>query len=220
MNKIQVLDFLGNNQPFVFEGENRYSSLVSVLKECRKATQRNIDSGYPDPSQLCGGAGNWLGAIGYFSVLDLIGSTFKIAGHNNKDEKGNSIEFAIKSFGQGYVDINNAAEISAIVALRHAFAHNLNLLNVKPYKLSLQHKFTVYPENNKEVVKLPITQWDGDVAGKKFAQNDDRTYINIFGIGNMTEEIYERIKKGISSGGVELQIDDRVLVNKYTFIIS
>jgi hypothetical protein len=58
--------------------------------------------GAPNPTGYCQficDPGNWLSAIGYFALLDLIGSTFNDVGEFKNPDNQNSIEFAIKSFG-------------------------------------------------------------------------------------------------------------------------
>ena len=210
-------DFLNDNQPFKYNGERHYSNLVAGIKTCRDATKRDTNTGKVPAGILNGGPENWLGALGYFAILDLIGSAFeKTAGGSRS---GSSIEFAIKSFAFDLVQ-NEDRKVKAIYALRNAFAHDFNLLNTNSKTPELQHKFTVYAVPDPNIVTLPLRPWSGDVSGKNFKDLEDVTFVNLWAFGDMVEEIFRRIKIGINDGTAQSQMDISTLLNRYTFIIS
>jgi hypothetical protein len=216
MSSQHLLDFLGDTQPFEYNGHQHHSSLVLALKECRKATKRNLQTGAYDAVIPEGYPGNWLGAIGYLTTLDLMGSTFKNTGLSNNLPNGNSIKYAIESFAFEFLD-NDKAKLKALVGLRNAFTHDFNLLDVPRDKKSQPHKYAVDWRDNNEVVTLPLKPWDGIIPKKDFTETKDRTLVNLLGLGNMVEEIFRRIKDGISKGAVDIQFDETTIIKKYTF---
>jgi len=76
-----------------------------------------------------GHPGNWLGAIGYLTILDQIGSTFKNVSSDNKKPSENSIKYAVKSFDFESLG-NDIKKLNALIGLRNAFAHDFNLVNI------------------------------------------------------------------------------------------
>lgn len=212
-----------SNECFDYNGTLRCSTINAGLRECRLFTKRDKITGEYDPKTEFGFAGHWLGAIGYFTILDQIGSCYKLA-NEPTPLKYNKIEFAIKNFGFDLLD-NDEKKLNALLALRNAFTHDFNLLNIpeNSKKIALQqHKFTVYPnpDNEKTIITLPSTQWNGDILGKDFNRTDDTTFINLFGLGTLVEEIIKRIIEKIDNNEIDTIIDIRELINKYTFVTS
>jgi len=148
--------------------------------------------------------------------LDLIGSTFK-----KKSDRAfapNSIEYAVNTFALDLIDFDSQ-KASALYALRCAFAHDFNLLNVNEKKLHLQHKFNVYAEPTQNIVTMPKEPWDGKIASKSFKDLSNVTFVNLWAFGDMVEEIFVRVIDGISDGTLEIQMDTPTLINKYTFMM-
>lgn len=222
-DKIDILNFLGTEQPFLFRDTKRFSTLVAGLKDCRTYTKRAINTGVYDPKIDYGHEGNWLAAIGYFTILDQIGSCYKPINEPNPPENTNSIKFAIEKFGFDLLD-NDNWKLNSLIALRNAFTHDFNLLNIPRdanKKILQQHKFTVTADTeNNWIVTLPQEIWDGDIEGKNFYKISDSTFVNLFGIGSLVETIYQRINNLIENDTVDLQIPSLRLINKYTFVTS
>lgn len=218
-----LLDFLNPHQPFRFMGSRRYSTLIAAFRDCRMYTKREISSGNYNPKIEYGNEGNWLGAIGYFTILDQIGSCYMPIGEPEPDKNTNSIKFAIEKFGFDLIN-NDIHKLHALVALRNAFTHDFNLLNI-PRNKSLanlqQHKFTVVAEVSDDwIVKLPEELWDGNIEEKDFYNTSDSTFVNLFGIGNLTELIFSRITELVQEDRIDLRIPILRLINKYTFVTS
>lgn len=219
----QILIQYLNNESFNYNGAIRFSTINAGLRECRLFTKRDKSTGKYDPNAEFGFVGHWLGAIGYFTILDQIGSSYKISGQETP-LKYNKIEFALRNFGFDLLD-NDERKLNALVALRNAFTHDFNLLNIpeRENKYELQRlKFTVYPnpEEEKNIVTLSKTPWNGDIVGKDFHKEDDTTFINLFAFGTLVEEIVKRLVEKIDTNEIETIIDIKELINKYTFVTS
>ena len=220
-DKQTLQNFLNAKQPFHFMGSMRYSTLVAGLRDCRINSKRDVNSGVYNPDMEHGNEGSWLSAIGYFTILDQMGSCYKPLGE--PEPKTNAIKFVIEKFAFDLVN-NSERELNALIALRNAFTHDFNLLNIpfNPDKKNLQqHKFTVTAEPDKNwIVQLPSRQWDGNIDEKNFIDTSDSTFINLFGLGNLAEEIYSRICNLLYHNNLELRLSTLRLINKYTFVTS
>lgn len=210
-------------ETFDYQGSQRYSTINAGLRESRLFTKRDKLTGKYNDSAEFGFAGHWLGAIGYFTVLDQIGSCFKNSGQETPS-KYNKIKFAIETFGFDLIG-NDVRKLNALIALRNAFTHDFNLLNIPENERlnDLQRcKFTVYPDTDdkSEIVKLPTTLWNGDIVRKNFHRTDDTTFVNIFGFGTLVEKIHARVIEKVKANEVETTIEVPELINKYTFITS
>lgn len=222
-DKQTLLDFLNASQPFEFMGSVRYSTLVAGLRDCRVNTKRDVTTGVYNPDIEHGDEGNWLGAIGYFTILDQMGSCYKPLGEPEPKANANTIKYVIEKFAFDLIN-NDDRELNALIALRNAFTHDFNLLNIplNPNMVNLQqHKFTVTAEpQNNWIVKLPFRLWDGNIDGKDFYDTSDSTFINLFGLGNLAEAIFSRICNLLNADNIDLRLSTIRLINKYTFVTS
>src|SRR3954467_15732365 len=91
-----------------------FSGFCGALKDARKMTGRNTETGDKDGSNSFGHLGSWLGTIGYLSLLDQIGGCFKKVSGATVDSNKSGIIKALKNFS-GF----NDNEIDAIYALRN-----------------------------------------------------------------------------------------------------
>jgi hypothetical protein len=222
VEKIIIQQYLSGQQPFEYLDTNRYSTLVAGLRDCRINSKRKVEDGKYDPEIKHGDEGNWLACIGYFTVLDQIGSCFKPLGELEPAINYKSIKFAIEKFGFDLID-NNEKQLHALIALRNAFTHDFNLLNIpensRLYDLQ-RHKFTVKARIESWIVKLPKEPWDGNIDEKDFFKTSDTTFVNLFAFGQLVESIYKRICDLHSENKLELRLPTKTLINKYTFITS
>lgn len=217
-----ISSYVFGNIPFEYQGTKRFSTLQAGLRDARQLTKRNLTDGKYNPEIPTGDEGNWLAAIGYFTVLDQMGACFKPAGSADRPNNDTEIKFAIEKFGYDLIN-NNERELFALISLRNAFTHDFNLLNKprNPANNAIQlHKFTVVKDINKWVVKLPVVMWDGDIDNKNFLDTKDSTFVNLFGFGELVEEIYRRICQKLGNGSLEIMMPAHTLINKYTFITS
>jgi hypothetical protein len=218
-----LLKYLDPYQPFEFMSSLRYSTLLVGLRDCRAYTKRDIQTGSYDSGIAQGDEGNWLATIGYFTILDQLGSCYKPIGEPEPAGNANTIKFAIEKFAYDMLE-NDDKKLNALIGLRNAFTHDFNLLNIPRDSRMVwlqQHKFTVTVDTaNSWIVKLPSRLWDGNIDGKNFYDNSDSTFVNLFGIGNLAETIYSKITLLNKANGLELRMPLIRLINKYTFVIS
>ena len=189
------------------------SCLTAALRDARKISGRNLTTGQPDTANQCGHLGSWSGAMCYLTILDQIGECYR---PNAKAQIPNG--FAIKKALKYFTTLSDP-EIDAIYALRNAFFHDFSLYNRNAAHQSLQHTFTVdnHPTNN--VVVLPATPWDGQMANRTAHNN---TYINLKALGDLVEDIYKSLITLESSGTLTLDLPggNSELLDRYTFIHS
>jgi len=160
------------------------SSLVIALRDARKSSGRNEETGIVETNQTCGYSGCWLGAIGYLTVLDLIGKTYKPKESLPLTKTNSHIDSALQYFGN--VTYENAC---AIYALRCSLMHDYNLINLGKSKPELNHVFTVDVAgplvslrtcNAPAIFELPISI-------------NSITTINLRALGDKVEEIYKEL---------------------------
>lgn len=215
-----IVKYLSNNQPFVYDGIFRESTLFAALRECRLFTKRNKETGEYNPECEFGFEGHWLGSIGYFSILDQIGSSFKPQNIPHPSGKYNSIQFAIESFGYDLLE-NDKKKLHALIALRNAFTHDFCLINIpeNKKKYSLEKRRFSVGINYTEIVTLPLNDWEEDISQKNIQNTKTVTKIDLLRFGNMVETIVSRVRYMAKNNMLDTLIDIPTFMNKYTFVI-
>lgn len=222
-DKKLLLNYLNPTQPFEYRGTKRHSTLIAGLRDCRQLLNRNLETGEQmrgTPSAV------WLAAIGYFSILDQIGSIFKNVDGTPLASNKNSIVYALENFASldDFMVTTEERErvILALKALRNSFTHDFNLLNVPTRQKSLErHKFTIISDSTEpNLVILPARSWDGDIDGKDFYATDDSTIINLFQFAELVESVYKKIFTGVTNDTIETSFSVHKTLNKYTFVTS
>ncbi len=185
----------------------RKSSFKAALCDARKTTRRqsngNTKSGINH--------GNWLGAIGYMTLLDQIGNCLKPAGKPQSKYK-TGLKRALDYFS----DLPET-EINALYALRCSFAHDYSLINIdnhydekNKHKDKLSHRFHVGISG--KIVSLPHQKWD-----RNFKNISNVTYVNLAAFGDLVEQICHKIKKKYQEGKLELSLPIEEFMEKYFF---
>ncbi len=183
-----------------------FSGFMHALAEARRATSRDVASGRKLPESH-GKHGSWLGAVGYFALLDQIGKCFRPRG--SRRVAGKPIAQALRHFS----DLS-AAEIDALYALRCAFAHDYSLINVHA-KQSLQHAFIV-GQGTGCVVALPSKSWNGDLTAR---DRSCTTQVSLEAVGDLVEDVVGRLRDAASRGKLEVALPGGAdeLVHRYLF---
>jgi hypothetical protein len=186
------------------------SSLVHALRNIRLITERDQDTGVAKPH---GYLGNWIGAIGYITILDQVGKCYRPSSKERiKDAKMSPIKKALFYF----TDLKEK-EVEAIYALRNAFHHDFSLLNLDEERRRPKyiHHFQVNAHPTDHIVRLPTTQWDGDIDNRN---NENATYVNLQALGDLVENIYTKLLKLESNGQLELELAGRETELKARYI--
>lgn len=186
------------------------SCFMGALRDARKFTKRNQDTGKKLADDSCGDHGSWLGTIGYLALLDQIGGCFKPKGIATIT--GNCVIKALR-----YYTSISQRDADAIYALRCSLAHDFGLFNYNPKKPNLTHLFTLHQSPSGPVVKLPTIQWDGDYQN---IVPDNSTWINLEALGDMVEEIYLELLRLASKSELEIVLAGGAveLVTRYSII--
>jgi hypothetical protein len=164
-------------------GYTRFSGFMAALRDARKFTKRDQDTGAKLLDDTCGDHGSWLGAIGYLTLLDQIGGCFKPQGVNHVS--GNTIVKALRYFGG-----LNEVEANAIYALRCSLAHDFGAFNINSHKPGLTHLFTLHQDPSFPLLHFPKTPWDGNI---NTFNRDNVTYVNLRALGDLVEAIYKEL---------------------------
>lgn len=178
-------------------GKVSESSLVHALRNIRLTTERDQDTGIATPN---GYLGNWIGAIGYITILDQIGKCYRPT-YKEKINPPNtpSIKKALAYFSN-----LNEDERVVIYALRNAFHHDFSLLNINLGKPEMCHHFEVNAHPTNHIVRLPKKQWDGKVDSRC---PENVTYVNLQALGDLVEGIYTELLHLESKGELLLELD-------------
>jgi len=149
MDKKTAIDIhLKLNYETAENGLIHFSTLYGAIKDARKMTGRNIETGAKDSSNTFGHLGSWLGTMGYITILDQIGKCYRPKGKTALERNKSTIIKALKYFS----DLNDS-EINALYALRNAFFHDFSLFNKDNSKYL--HQFIVDNHPTNRVVVLP-----------------------------------------------------------------
>ncbi len=174
------------------------SSLVHALRNIRLITDRNQDTGIPNPPN--GNLGNWIGAIGYLTLLDQIGKCYRpISKIKITPANMPSIQKALAYFSSLTED-----ERIAIYALRNAFHHDFSLLNINKDKLKYCHHFEVNAHSSNPIVILPKIQWDGILDSRS---RNNVTYVNLKALGDLVENIYTQLLQMENANELSLELE-------------
>lgn len=193
------------------------SSLYKGLVDCRSATNRDLETGEKLPSK---DHDSWVGALGYLSLLDLVGTCFTKKGLKQQpaDEIAPFIN-ALKAFGGLTRD-----EISALYALRCAFAHDFSLYNIHPKKPELTHYFQLLVDTDAPLVQSAKKPWDGNY---RHTPLECATAVGLSRIGDLVEDIYVTLKQLAKSRDLEIllpggamELNDRYGVMKTSTSIT
>lgn len=146
--------------------------------------------------------------ISYFSVLDLLGSIFKLS--TNTTFFQNNIKNALTQFGGNLTN----EEINILIALRNSLTHNLSLIS---YSIGKQTKSACYHFTliNKSGNNLLINngKWDGNIDTKCKTNSVDIYLDNFF---NLCEMTYSTIVEKFDNKEIDLRISEKEIKARFT----
>ena len=210
--------YLNPSQPFEFEYDRRYSTIICALRDARGLTQRNLETG-KFSADLPGQIGSWPGAMMYMTILDQIGTAFYHFDKKKLGKERSPILKAINYFNEYGLLCED--QIHAIIGLRNAFFHNFNLINVPKRESKIgvlqRHRFVVMASFDNWMVKLPETPWLGDYENKPWT-NSTATKINLYQIGELVEAITHHLKHLNEHKKLcTVEKNEKAFMNRYTF---
>ena len=186
-----------------------FSGLMAALRDARKVTGRNQDSGEKIEKDNCGYVGSWLGNIGYLVLLDQIGRCFKPKSVATILDR--PLIVALLYFGG--VSLTQA---EAIYALRCSLAHDFGTFNTNNKRPSLTHFFTLHIGASPAVVTLPRKPWDGDILN---LNSDNVTYVSLEALGDLVERLYHTLLELSTTDDLEIVLNGgaQELAVRYSF---
>jgi hypothetical protein len=176
-------------------GVQYFSSLYKGLVDCRSATNRDLETGEKLPSK---DHDSWLGALGYLVLVDLVGTCLTRKHLNQESPNSPPFISALEAFGG-----LSREEISALYALRCAFAHDFSLYNVHPRKPELTHYFQLRIDADAPLVLHAKRQWDGDY---RHTPAECATAIGLTRIGDLVEDIYVTLQRLAKSQDLKVKL--------------
>jgi hypothetical protein len=185
-----------------------FSSFTSSLYEIRKITGRDQMTGKRMKHY---DSNNWLGTIGYMTLLDMLGTCFRPKSKSNINK--NSFSKALNYFANPAL---NEDTINVLYALRCAFAHDFSLYNINKKRPALTHNFVIQHGDKKPVVTFPEEIWDGNFENKS-EKNQTIVYLESF--GDIVEDVCKNVVLLAKNKNLEIVLHSgyKELINRYTF---
>ncbi|MCK5763407.1 MAG: hypothetical protein KAH05_04745 [Clostridiales bacterium] len=186
--------------------QGSFSSFNMALYEIRRVTKRDKLTGQRNLSYE---NSSWLGAIGYMSLLDMIGACFKPKNAPSIVESRDFVS-ALKYFSENLTE----DEILALYALRCAFMHDFSLSNTH-LNPKLSHIFVIRIGGIEKVVYLPTTPWDGNCENRT---DENQTIVDLEKFGDIVEDICKKIGKFAKNNDLEIILPGGAdeLISRYT----
>jgi hypothetical protein len=170
----------------------RYSSLVAAMRDARGATSRNERGRYRNQRESESSA-SWLGAIGYLSVLDQLGTCFARTGEWQASKVA-----IIRAIGYWAPEVTST-EAHALYALRCSLVHAYSLWNDGGGEPRQRHKFGLVVTPGADLVTLPPKAKRGGNLRSRDEMGD--TIISLRQLGDMVETVVlERIPQDLADG--------------------
>jgi len=189
---------------------NGISCLLAALRDARKDTNRDLITGtiLTDIQHH----GNWLGTVGYCTVLDQIGTSL-----GRRDYTPSSNRKLIRALENFHPVRFNPNEANTLYALRCCFAHEFNLFNKNAKEPALQHHFRV-TENSGVLIVNPSIPWNGVYTNRSHL---NATTVDLQEFGDLVEGLISNIINLNQQSDVSIILQDgpEELISRYTLNI-
>lgn len=197
-------------EPFNVEEKSYYSCLGHALKEARRLTRRNEETGELENIE---GSHIWLGAIAYLMILDQIGECY------NTSKTIPTVESSFRKAIHYFSGLTQS-DSKILYGLRGSLVHNYSLvsryLNRKG-KWDYCYVFELAADNDSELIKQAQEEWDCEVS--HIDRDKHSTRINLKKIGDLVEEIYKKICGLHGLGELEINMSPEDLLKCFTFTV-
>ena len=186
--------------------QGSFSSFNMALYEIRRVTKRDK---LPGRRNLSYENSSWLGAIGYMSLLDMLGACFKPKSAVKIEESRDFVR-ALKYFSKDLTE----DEMLALYALRCALTHDFSLCNYSSNP-KLRHHFLIRVGKDDNIVTLPNIPWDENFENRT---ENNQTIIDIEKFGDLVELVCKKIHLLAKNKELEIILSGGAneLINRYT----
>ncbi len=191
------------------DGSNLWSSLEAAIRDARYVTGRDEITGKVTDEQR---TQRWLGAAGYLSLLDQLGSAVVPVGRATPKYAGQRFALAARTFGGITGD-----EKDALWALRNSLVHDFSLINIPANKKGpTLRAFSLTAVEHEWMVRHPSTRWNGrfPVASRS------KTKVNVRELAERIEEAVANARKMHGNGELEAAVPRREFESRYFIRIT
>jgi hypothetical protein len=173
------------------------STLAALLGECRSVTNRDAVGEVLPRAH----AGSWLGAIGYLSLLDQVGSAVRHRHPPSTPAGATTVEQALADFGSC-----SGADATTLYALRCSLAHDYSLVNIGEARAAarrrtLHHVFTL-TQGAPQLVQRPVHAWGGTRPN-----TGGTTVVDVRRLGDLVEEVIRQVRVAYETRELELNLN-------------
>lgn len=187
------------------------SNLMVALNDVRKICGRNKngeikgvgltnENEYLNPNSI-------IVVTTYFTILDLIGTIFKIKSYIEKGT--NNIKNALNQFSN-----LSSQEIKVLVALRNSITHNFSLVGFdRKDNPKIRYHFTLEHFSSGNIV-VENDKWDGNKSSKN---EMNTTIIRTKEFIDLVEKIYKNVIIEFKNDNVSLKLDVNEIKSRFTF---
>lgn len=169
------------------------SSFESALSDARGASNRDLATG-----DRLGGVPHmsWLGAIGYLSLLDQLGSAVR--------PKGSTLvphERPVRSALRYFAPVLTEAQRNAIYALRCALAHDYSLIHRHG---ATNYRFHLSGHEIPGAVAAAAVAWDGDLSNPS---PDTITVVSVPSVCDLVESVAGEVRRRADQDDLEIALN-------------
>ena len=213
MDKQPAIDIhLSLQEPYIVNGISYFSCLGHALKEARKVTGRNLESGDLEDES---GSHKWLGAIAYLLIVDQIGECYI-----NASKTSPTPESSFRKALHYFSDLSQG-DSKILYGLRSSLVHNYSL--VSRYRSAPQQSwdycyvFELEADGDSLLITPPREEWNGDIS--RIDRRIHSTRIILKKIGDLVEKIYIEIFDLHRRGQLEINMTPEDLIKRFTFTV-
>ncbi len=143
----------------------------------------------------------------YFTILDLIGTIFKIKTYTEKGS--NNIKNALNQFSSLTTN-----EINVLVALRNSITHNFSLVGFdRKDNPKNKYHFTLEHFSSGKII-VQKDKWDGEKSSKNELNS---TIVRTKEFIDLVENIYRKVIVELKNDNISIKLDTKEIKSRFTF---
>lgn len=206
-DKTFILEFLTQEEL----NNNLNSNLMVAINDVRKICGRNKngeikevgltnENEYLNPNSI-------IVITTYFTILDLIGTIFKIKTYTEK--ASNNIKNALSQFST-----LNTKEINILVSLRNSITHNFSLVGFdRKDNPKNKYHFTLEHFSSGKIIEQK-DKWNGDKSSKNELNT---TIVRTKEFIDLVENIYKKVIAELKNDNISIKLDITEIKSRFTF---